>query len=143
MLKRTGIALLLLFGAVCIANSQDDAGRLLNLVDGLLNTAEGRLAAPADSPAAESIAFSVVNNTGFTIRNIFVCKSGDDNWGDNMLATPLLHGQRVTLTVNQPSDGTSQFNIRLIDVDGDRYTRLNVNLRARSTVRIGIGDFDF
>ena len=140
--KKKSITLLLLLVFVFSAGSQEDVGRLLNIVDGILNTAEEKLSSPSGSQDMESLSFIIVNNTGFTIRSIFVCKVNESNWGSNVLFNPLYNGQNVSINL-EVLDSTARYNIRLIDVDGDSYSKYNIALNTRSRVRVGIDDFEF
>ena len=123
--------------------AQDETARLLNIVDGILNSAEEKLAPPSASADTVSVTFQIVNETGFTVKSILICRADDKDWGDNYLSGALLNKQRITINFNQPLDGTVLYNIRMIDEDGDRYSKYNVKLNNRSTIRIGISDFEF
>ena len=139
VMMKPRLVLLLLLGVACTVSAQDDNGRLLNMVDGILSTAEERL---TRNPTGDFPTFTIINNTGFTIRTIYVCRSGSESWGSNVLNFPLYNGQNVSINMSQPLDG-STFNIRLIDVDGDLYSKYDVALKSRSVIRMGISDFEF
>ena len=143
MLKRKGIILLLFLVVAVTAHPQDEASRLLNRLDSFLSTAEERLATTPTGSVNESPNFFVVNNTGFTIRSIFVSRAENGIWGDNVLPHLLHNGQNASINPGLPLDGTTLYNIRLVDVDGDYFGQFNITLSPRTRVRIGIGDFQW
>ena len=138
MIKRNGLVLLFLLGTLLAVSSQEDTDRVRNRQDGR-PPREGRAASP-DSTDAPS--FTIVNNTGFTIRNVFVSRAGNSDWGGNLLGSPLPSGQNASISMGHPLDGTTLYNIRLVDVDGDRFAKNNITLMSRSRVRVEISDFD-
>jgi hypothetical protein len=144
MRKKSVLALLLLAGVSMAALPQDSAARLLNLLDDMLSAAveSGRTSAPAQSPS-QNPSFSLQNNTGFTIKNIFVCRAGDENWGENILGGFLYHGQSTSVSLVTPLEEGNGYNIRVVDVDGDHYSKYNVKIGDFSTVSMSISDFDF
>ena len=144
MRKKSAIAFVLLTGVSLAVLPQDNAARLLNLLDDMLNAAveSGRTSAPAQS-TAQIASFSLQNNTGFTIKNIYVCRAGDENWGDNILASFLYHGQSTSISLVPPFEETNRYSIRVVDVDGDHYSKYDVKIGDFSVVSMSISDFDF
>jgi len=95
-------------------------------------------------PSADSgkLSFSVLNETGFPVRAVFVCKSDNEDWGENILASPLLDKERVSVSIDFFERGIT-YNIRVQDVDGDFYSKYNVGLRERSVVKMEMTDLEF
>ncbi|MDR1588277.1 MAG: hypothetical protein LBS57_12540 [Treponema sp.] len=126
---------------------QDSNNRILDFLDDVLNAAvEAGKEAPSapQQPAANRPSFYILNNTGFTVKNIYVCPANSENWGANIFTGAYLYnGQSVHVMPDQFPDGTRSYNIRLVDVDGDRYSKYDVEISDHDTVRIGIDDFDF
>ena len=142
-MRKRSFVLLMFLWVVFTVRAQDETARLLNIVDGILNSAEEKLAPPSSAAETVSVTFQIVNETGFTIKNILICRAGEKDWGSNYLSGTLLNKQRATINFNQPLDGTVLYNIRMIDDDGDRYSKYDVKLNNRSVIRIGISDFEF
>jgi hypothetical protein len=126
---------------------QDNSSRILDFLDEVLNSAveAGKEASSAPQPTAPNRpSFYILNNTGFTIKSIYVCQANTEDWGPNIFTgTYLYNGHSVLVTPDQPPGGITSCNIRLVDVDGDRYSKYGVEIVEHSTVRIDIGDFDF
>jgi hypothetical protein len=142
MLDKKGFALflLLLLLAALAAVPQDDGGNLWNRIDGLLNTAEERLTPAAGSTISS---FTIRNTTGFVARSIFIRKAGETNWGNNILQQPLYNGQNISVRFDQTFDQSALYSVRMVDIDGDSYTKHNLNIRERSRVVIEIADFEW
>lgn len=143
MLKKNGFTLLLLVCAAFAAGSQEDTNSLWNRLDGLLNTAEERLSPPAAGAGVESPSFLIFNNTGYVVRSVFVRKTSDAAWGDNILPAPLYNGRSVVVSMDQSFDVTALYNIRMVDIDGDMYTKYGEKIGEHTTITIGIGDFEW
>jgi len=88
------------------------------------------------------ISFSVMNEVGYTLKSVFVCKAGDKEWGENMLSNPLYPKVRVTVSI-EGFDKDSLYNIRVQDDGGDFYSKYDFSLRERITVRMVIDDLEF
>ena len=143
ILRKTCFALLLLLFAVFAVGSQEGADRFWERVDGLLNTVEERLSPPSTRSEAAPRSFSVRNDTPFIIVNIFIRRAGDTSWGDNILQQPLYSGRSFAVRLGESFDGTSLYSIRMVDIDGDRYTKYDIIIEERSTIPLGVGDFEF
>ncbi|MCL2138246.1 MAG: hypothetical protein FWH41_01815 [Treponema sp.] len=130
----------LLFATVVYGITAQDG--LVNMVDGIINSVEG-LQSSAAGTEGESLVFRVVNDTGFTVKNVFVCKAGEKNWGKNYLTNNLSKGQHITINLGVPPDDAALYNVRIIDVDGDAYTKYNLEIKRRDRISIGIGDMEF
>jgi len=146
MLRKSGLALLLFLCLAFAANAQDDSNRLLNRLDGFLNTAEERLGSPGADTRREnrpSLApsFSIRNHTGFDAVSIFIRREGETQWGENILTQPLANGQRINVNLDESFDGL--YSIRMIDIDGDFYSKHDIRIQGRSVIRMEIGDFEW
>jgi hypothetical protein len=147
MVRRT-LCLFFLILIPFLAFSQDNSNRILNFLDDVLSAAveAGKEAsATASSPQLSEgpSFFYILNNTGFTVRGIYVCQADTENWGSNLFNGYLYNGQSTMVPLKQPLAEENHYNIRLVDADGDRYSRYNVELTEHGTVRISISDFDF
>ena len=76
----------------------------------------------AASAQAQQVNLRIVNNTGYTIWYLYVSPSSSGSWGSDLLGNTVLpSGSEFNLTVQ---NGVS-YDIRLIDEDGDSYTKYN------------------
>lgn len=143
-MRKKNIVLLLLIGVAFAAKGQESDTRLLNLLDNVLGTTSGAGKTPSTAKQnTDSPTFSIINNTGFTIKNIFICQTNTENWGDNILNNPLYNGQSAIVMLNQPLAEVDRYNIRMVDIDGDQYSKYNVRIGEYSTIKMGISDFEF
>ena len=143
MLNKRGFALLLLLLVAFSAVSQEDAGSFWNRVDGLLNTAEERLAPSQETADTERPSFTIHNNTGFVVRSVFIRKAGETSWGDNILIQPLYNGRSISVRLDQSFDPNALYSIRMVDIDNDSYTKHNQSITRRSRISIGVSDLEF
>ena len=97
---------------------------------------------PSAAEVSGKITFSVVNETGFTIKSVFVCRQDDEDWGINYLDTLLNPQERLVISIENFEKGTL-YKVRVQDKDGDFYTKLNIALRERGTIKMDINDYEF
>ena len=144
MLNKRGFALLLLLLLVAFsAVSQEGAGSFWNRVDGVLNTAEERLAPPSETTDTERSSFTIVNLTTFIAREIFIRKVGETSWGRNLLDQPLYHRRNISVRLDRLPDPNARYDIRMVDTDGDIYAQYNLTIEGRTVIRIEIGNLEF
>ncbi|MDR2478667.1 MAG: hypothetical protein LBD48_05065 [Treponema sp.] len=145
MMRRKLFIFLLIFGGCFAAFPQDTANRLLNLLDEVISAAtESGRVTPVPSPSnQERPSFSLYNNTSFTVKSVYICPSGSDDWGVNILSTLLYDGLSIVVTLDVPLSGAGVYNIRMVDVDGDYYTKYEVKIGESSVVKMTISDFEF
>jgi hypothetical protein len=124
---------------------QDSTGRLLDLLGEALNTAvESAKSSPAKPPdeASETPSFYLLNKTGFTVKEAYVTQAQSDDWGPPAFQGYLYNGQTVLITLDTPLKAAEEYNIRLVDIDGDHYSKYNVPITEFGTVEITIGEYD-
>jgi hypothetical protein len=145
-MKKKGIFLLLSFMAAAFVFAQDEGSRLLDLLDSALEAAEGSRLAPSPVPSqgsAENSLFNILNKTGFTIKTIFI-SSEDSGAGETTIFNGNLYNdQSARINLNIPGSKTSRYKIRLVDADGDWYSKYDVDISASSVIVITISDFEF
>ena len=132
MLKRGVFVLLLLLCVAFTAGSQQDrpAG----------DRRGERRRSSAETPAVGVFSFTIQNNTTYVARRIFVRRAGNSDWGNNVLRERLSSGDSVTISLDHVPDGP--YSIRMVDVDGDTYSKNNIIISEGSTITIVIGDLD-
>ena len=82
--------------------------------------------------AAEN-SVTIVNNTGYTILFMYVSHSSSGKWEEDVLEDDILENGK-TLRVSLPRGG--KWDIKLIDEDGDTYTKYGVNANSRAVFTI-------
>jgi len=135
MMNRKLIFFLFLFGIVFFAVAQES--------EESPSPRRRQSPSPAGSEADLPSLVVVINETGFTVKNVFISRVNDDNWGNNFLVNLLYNKESVTINMNQTPEGNNLYKIRLVDVDGDFYTKTNITLRERTTIRMRISDFEW
>jgi hypothetical protein len=68
--------------------------------------------------AADALRFKVVNSTPDVIREVYVCPTGAEKWGANLLRQPLKPGQSVALAFE---GACGSYDIRMVAPDGKEY----------------------
>ena len=87
---------------------------------------------------------TIVNNTGYEVWYVFISPTTDDSWGSDRLASNqvLRNGQSVSLNLPHQLNVTNRYDIRLVDSDGDTYTKMNVQVSANSRIEFTFSDID-
>ena len=87
-------------------------------------------------------AFNIVNSTNSTFFYVYVSDSRLSNWGDDLLGNQVL-SPRETLRVTTPIPiGSTTWDIRIIDDDGDTYTVYNRRIRDGESINVTYDDLD-
>lgn len=144
-MKRTALTLALLAGVSMLVCAQQDSNPLFNLLDNMLNAAAevGRASPSTGISNPETPTFTVHNKTGFTIKSIFVSQSGTDAWGTDIFNSRLYNGQSARVTLTVPLSVISLYNIRLVDIDGDHYSKYDVEIQEYANIEVSVRDFDY
>ena len=92
---------------------------------------------PPVTPQSESrmpIA-AIVNNTGFECYELYVKPAADTDWGADLLgADILLNGQSFRIRLSIPLSIADTYDIRMVDIDKDTYTKYRVQLANGSNI---------
>ena len=144
MTKKVFFLLLLVQGVVLVF-AQDGASRLLEILDNALNTAaDSSKTAPAAGQSLSDVpAFNIINNTGFTIKSIFICPVDSEIWETSIFNGSLYNGQSTRINLELPLSKANRYNIRLVDVDGDRYSKYDIDISSPLVIVVSISDFEF
>ena len=94
---------------------------------------------PSDRDGAQIRDVRIVNRTGFSVYYVYLSPSTDNGWGvDRLGADILTNGQ----TLYMPPLSGQLYDIRLVDVDGDTYTKYAVRLSSNQAVEFTFADID-
>jgi hypothetical protein len=87
---------------------------------------------------------TIVNNTGYTVWYVYISQTASPEWGSDWLAANeiLNHGHAVTFNLQYPINVVNRYDIRLVDLDGDSYTKMNVLVTAGARIVFTFDDFD-
>ncbi|MBI9106775.1 MAG: hypothetical protein JEZ04_08515 [Spirochaetales bacterium] len=88
--------------------------------------------------------FTILNDTGFDIYYIFLSPDYSDDWEEDVLGEDevLLAGESYDVTFSGYGDDCS-FDVRLVDEEGDSYTKWGVDLCSTYTLTITLDDIDY
>ena len=86
---------------------------------------------------------SIVNNTGYNIREINISLSNSDSWGKDLLGGKTLGRTDFTYRFPQAISEDSDYDIRLIDEDGDKYIKWDFVVRDKTRVVFSANDLYF
>jgi len=87
---------------------------------------------------------TIVNNTGYTIWYVYISETTIDSWGQDRLADDevLDNDASVSLQLPYPINVVNRYDIKLIDLDGDSYTKMDVLVSANSRIVFTFDDYD-
>ncbi|MCL2444235.1 MAG: caspase family protein [Treponema sp.] len=93
---------------------------------------------------SSNVSVTIVNNTGYLVYFLYISPTSSDTWGQDMLASnqTLPTGQSVSVRLPQPLSANNRYDIQLVDLDGDTYTRYNELLTNNRQVTFTFADFD-
>jgi len=96
------------------------------------------------SPTQTLPSITIVNNTGYTIYYLYVSPTTSSSWGNDMLGTQVLRsGNQISVTLPYQISTVSRYDIKVVDLDGDSYTKMNVSVSANSRIVFTMADFDY
>ena len=85
----------------------------------------------------------IINRTGYTVYYVYVSPNNSDYWEEDVLGSDVLrNGQSVTVRLPYPLSIRNRYDIRIIDLDGDTYTKWNVQITTNSSIEFTIRDID-
>jgi hypothetical protein len=91
---------------------------------------------------SEHPTFNILNRTGFTLKNIEISRVNSDGQGLITFNGSLYNGQSARVTLRAPLSEANRYDIRLMDVDGARYSKHDVEITEYAVIEIRIGDFE-
>jgi len=94
--------------------------------------------------AQELPKITIVNDTGYDVYCIFVSPNDDNYWGDDLLGEEeiLNNGDSVQVTLQFPLNEKDVYDMMLIDLDDDTYSKFGVQLTENARIVFTSGDFD-
>ena len=122
---------------------QVQAGSRIIFVFGELNARNpsGHGALPVVSGSGPAL--TVVNNTGYHGYYLYVSATANDYWGDDWLGSGTLPtGYEITINLPFPINVVNRYDFRLVDSDGDSYTKMNVQVQSNGRVVFVFNDID-
>ena len=85
------------------------------------------LAVPANSTMGDQD-FTLVNKTGLTINELYVCANSSNDWGKDILGNGKLDTNRTRDIIFKPGTKAARWDIKIIDENGKEHIKTNINL---------------
>ena len=77
----------------------------------------------------------IVNNTGYSVQNIYISPTMAETWGQDRLTNQSLeNGQSVTINLPHPLSITNEYDVLLNDSNGNAYEKFNVTVTANGRI---------
>jgi hypothetical protein len=83
-----------------------------------------------------------LNKTGFTVKEVYVAHAQSEDWGSHVFQGHLYHGQTFLITLRAPLNNAEYYNSRVIDANGDHYSKYNVQISEYAVVEITIDEYN-
>ena len=79
---------------------------------------------------------TIVNNTGFNVRSVYISQIASDVWGQDRLAPnqTLNNGESISLNLPFPLNVVNRYDIMLEAVNGNTYPQMDVLVEANSRI---------
>ena len=94
-------------------------------------------------PAQQNPSITIVNNTGYDVYYAFIVQTAAESWGDDYLDSTLKNGESFTITLPFPINIINRYDIQLIDLDGDFYTKWDVLVTPDAKVVFTFDDYSY
>jgi hypothetical protein len=83
----------------------------------------------------------VINNTGYTIHELYLSPVSADNWEEDVLNGNFMeNGRTVSVRLAYPLSKENRYDFRIIDEDGDTYIKWDVLLTENAAVSFTLQD---
>ncbi|MFW5777449.1 MAG: hypothetical protein ACOCZB_09215 [Spirochaetota bacterium] len=123
----------------------DDGGRLVLTNEAFVGSRANVASAAASASALSWI--TLVNDTGYDVAQVHVAPAGAAGWdeGEQILeAGEIFHfGEDYRIDLDTERYGTYVYDMMLVDVDGDRYVKRDINLELTTEVVYTLDDLEW
>lgn len=90
-----------------------------------------------DTPKGGAQNFSMINNTGMVLVDVFIAPSDSDDWGDDVIPTDVVqNGETFDFTFSDVSPDECMWDILFTGEDGVEYYMRKVDLCNTSTITL-------
>lgn len=85
--------------------------------------------------------FSIVNNLGTPLSEVYISESTSEGWGDNLLGTSVLENEKtLDIEFSGAPTATSVFDIAVITNGGTEYQFQSIDLNTANVVTLMMQD---
>ena len=90
-----------------------------------------------------NISITIANDTGYEVHYVYISPSNVDSWGSDKLdSNEVLRSGAFRRFSLPPLDVTRTYDIMIVDLDGDSYTKFDVTISPNMIVRFIFDDID-
>ena len=85
------------------------------------------------------------NSTGYDLKELYVSPTSHDDWYDDLLNGQILsNGETININIPDYNDSELMFDARALDVDGDEYSRFEIDLSDETdkSIELTFDDYD-
>ena len=80
------------------------------------------------APQNRKLDFTLVNKSTYTVVELYVSPTNDDEWGEDILGRDVLeNGEKVAITFSR-GEATCSWDLKIVDEDEDEVTWTKLNL---------------
>ena len=99
----------------------------------------------AQNSNAQALTFSVINNTGVTLSDVYVSPTESNNWGNDILPQSLFeNGSSIEVTIPAEFGETCMFDMKITDGEGGHITFTGIDACKLITLQINEdGTFEY
>ena len=86
-----------------------------------------------------------INSTGYDLAELYVSPTSHDDWYDNLLnGQTLSDGESISINIPDYEDSDLIFDAMAVDVDGDEYSRFEIDLsdESNNSIELTFDDYD-
>jgi len=84
---------------------------------------------------------TIVNNTGFRVLAVYTSDTASSTRGRNRLSSNQIINNGERITVRLPRSTGNRYDLVLVDLDGDSYTKSNIQISPNQTIEFSFSDF--
>ncbi len=77
------------------------------------------LAGVRGAQAETKLDFTLLNKTGYGIKEVYIGPTSSESWGENLISEPLENGESVDITFNRAAEGIAKWDLMIAWVDED------------------------
>jgi hypothetical protein len=89
----------------------------------------------AAAQAGPNLDFTLVNKTGYPIKEVYIGPTSSDDWGDNILKESLKDGESLDVTFS-PKAKAAKWDLKVVYEDGDKAQWLGYKLEDISKISL-------
>ncbi len=86
-----------------------------------------------------------INNTGYTIRELYISPTSHDDWYDNLLkGSAVPNGESIEITIPEYNADSYVYDLMAVDTEGDSYSKYEVDLTdpAERKIELTFDDYE-